>query len=457
MNLCLTNGGLYQKVGQVIAMQSAFLPPVFQEKFSRFFDETPQANYKDIQRVLAEDLGHRFPGEGDIVDRVFEPGSFERRAVGSASVAQVHRARLRTGEFVAVKIQKPWIARQVPWDLWVYGWVVHIFSTRLFALPLSFMTPFIKERLFSETDFVNEANNSDRTAEFVASEPSLRGKVHIPTVYRDYTTRRVMVTEWIDGVGLAERDVLTGQYRDEYSLGHPVGTPRSIAQREGPIRRIRGEGAGAWDSGGMGKKKRVYGFGFRERDIMQTMVDLFCAQMFLFGWVHCDPHPGNILLRRLPSGKPQLVLLDHGLYITTTPKFRHQYALFWKSLLTFDNTTIMAIAKDWGIRNADLFASASLMRPYQGGSKEIAGVVAGKNEDESERKLTHYERQQMMREKIAQFLEDQDKMPKELIFIGRNLSIVQVFSCPSCLAKGSLTCDCRQIMPTMALLSIGYE
>lgn len=123
LDLCLTNGGLYQKMGQAIAMQSAVLPPVFQEKFSQFFDETPQAGWKEVERVLREEYAH-LPavqnGQGELVDRIFMPGSWERKAVGSASVAQVHRARLKTGELVAVKVQKPWIERQVGLDLWVF-------------------------------------------------------------------------------------------------------------------------------------------------------------------------------------------------------------------------------------------------------------------------------------------------------------------------------------------------
>jgi len=127
LGLCLHNGGLYQKIGQAIAMQSAILPPIVQEKFSRFFDETPQASYKEVEKVLREEFGDRFPGlsGSEIADRIFVPGSFEKRAVGSASIAQVHKAKLPTGEEVAVKIQKPWIQRQVGLDLWVFRGVTY--------------------------------------------------------------------------------------------------------------------------------------------------------------------------------------------------------------------------------------------------------------------------------------------------------------------------------------------
>src|SRR5215469_12810748 len=74
-----------------------------------------------------------------------------------------------------------------------------------------------------------------------------------------------------------------------------------------------------------------------------TMIDLFSAQMFLWGVVHCDPHPGNIFIRRQPNGQPELVLIDHGLYVYMTPKFRIDYCRFWKAIMTFDNETLSEI------------------------------------------------------------------------------------------------------------------
>ena len=156
---------------------------------------------------------------------------------------------------------------------------------------------------------------------------------------------------------------------------------------------------------------------------MTTMVDLFSAQMFLWGLVHCDPHPGNIFIRRQPSGQAELVLIDHGLYINMEPGFRHQYARFWKALLTFDNRTLGEIAKGWGINNADIFASATLMRPYGGGDNSTRRGIEGLTK--SERAERHYEMQQAARKAIREILGDETKWPRELIFIGRNLRIVQ--------------------------------
>jgi aarF domain-containing kinase len=127
LNLCFTNGGLYQKMGQAIAMQTAALPPIFQKKFRMFFDETPQAGYAEIAKILKEEYAGGKAQElfgvkkgGWEPEDLFMPGTFQRRAVGSASVAQVHKAQLKTGEWVAVKIQKPGISRQVYWDLAIF-------------------------------------------------------------------------------------------------------------------------------------------------------------------------------------------------------------------------------------------------------------------------------------------------------------------------------------------------
>lgn len=92
--------------------------------------------------------------------------------------------------------------------------------------------------------------------------------------------------------------------------------------------------------------------------------------------------------------------------------------------MTFDNAKIQEIVKDWGINSPDLFASATLMRPYSGGDNtttdQIKGGLKGKSEQERA-----FEVQEKMRKGIREILGDEKKWPKELIFIGRNLRIVQ--------------------------------
>lgn len=120
-DLLAANGGLYLKIGQAIAMQSAILPPEFQKMFSKMFDDAPQNSWEDVEQVIRQDFG-KSPEEvfGVSFDGDPSKGVLERTARASASIAQVHWARLADGREVAIKVQKREIAQQTGWDLWAF-------------------------------------------------------------------------------------------------------------------------------------------------------------------------------------------------------------------------------------------------------------------------------------------------------------------------------------------------
>lgn len=298
----------------------------------------------------------------------------------------------------------------------------------MFDLPFYSLVPFISERLLLETDFENEAANAQRMKALVNGEPRLRDRVYIPKVYSDLSSKRVMTAEWIEGVRLWDKDSLTRSWQGGWRQGSPgcqgapldppspnlheqVSTGHPVNEHLKPNR--------DWWKGKDGKG----GLGLSLPKVMTTMVDLFSAQMFIFGWVHCDPHPGNIFIRRLPNGKPELVLIDHGLYVHMKPEFKHQYATFWKSLMTFDNAKLKEVVQGWGVTNPDIFASATLMRPYEGGDHSTSTRITGLSKKDQQKRA--YEMQQAMRKGIKEILGDETKWPRELIFIGRNMRIVQ--------------------------------
>lgn len=424
------NGGLYLKIGQAIAMQSAVLPPEFQKMFARMFDDAPQDEWEKVEKVIREDFG------GKSVEEVFGvsfagvegKGVMERTARASASVAQVHWARLPDGREVAIKIQKPAIRKQIKWDLWAFKVVMRVY-TWWFDLPMYSMVPFVTERLMLETDFENEAKNSQVMRQLINEEPSLKGRVYVPPVYEELSTRRVLTTEWIEGVRFSDKDLIMKPWRGgfgNYSMGvrgEQLKSPDMKALRrqirENPYTQSLKPERNEWKG-----RRGTGGLGVSAKDVMQTMIDLFSAQIFKFGVVHCDPHPGNMFIRRLPSGKPELVLIDHGLYVYMSDKFRHDYGRFWKALMTFDNKQISGIAESWGVKGAEMFASATLMRPYEGGEKKMQKELLKvmNNKSASERS---YEMQRKMKQGIRDMLQDEDKWPKELIFISRNMRIVQ--------------------------------
>ena len=247
---------------------------------------------------------------------------------------------------------------------------------------------------------MKESQNASRTAELIAQDSFLSERVHIPKVYPEYTTTRVLTAEWIHGVRLSDRQgilkLMGGSSTDlppkiMTPLEPPVRTPDHVSE---PL-----EGGTQW--------------------VMQTMVELFSAQIFRWGWLHCDPHPGNIFIRPHPQypRRPQLVLIDHGLYVELSPVFRRQYAELWKSLLAMDLGTLQRVATQWGIGAPDLFASSVLLKPInlvKKGSKTKTDGNVGPQ-------LSQYEASVQLKEKLRNFLVDTDKLPKELIFVGRNM------------------------------------
>ncbi|TQV93492.1 Atypical/ABC1 protein kinase [Cordyceps javanica] len=400
------NGGLYLKMGQAVAMQSAMLPPAFQKMFARMFDDAPQDDWRDVEAVIRADFGKS-------VEEVFgvsftgKPGYgvMEKKARASASVAQVHWARLPDGREVAIKVQKRDIAKQISWDLWAFKSVAWIYS-KWFDIPFYSFVPYVAERLELETDFVNEAKNSDTMRDLINNEKSMRGRVYVPITYPELTSRRVMTAEWIEGVQLWDKKTLTGRWLGGRGKGTPgarVPLPdidMDAIRRElrtqpyqDKLKPERQEWKGRRGQGGLG---------LSTKEVMSTVTDLFAAQIFRWGVVHCDPHPGNVFVRRLPSGRAEVVLIDHGLYVYMSPTFRNQYAEFWKALMTFDNATI-----------------------ERGGSQSTREAFLIRDGDTRTSAERHHAMEQRMKQGLRDMLADEDKWPKELLFIGRNMRIVQ--------------------------------
>jgi aarF domain-containing kinase len=267
---------------------------------------------------------------------------------------------------------------------------------------------FISNHLRAELDFLEESSNALQTSQFVESEPRLSRKVYIPKVYTALTTKKVLTAEWIDGVRLSDLSAIRRLMGEQ--------DPNTNSPTTGTRSKSTYEHSGSPLRGGL-------------KSIMQTMVSLFSAQMFSWGWVHCDPHPGNIIIRPSPSSptEPQLVLLDHGLYVRLNEDLKRQYAELWRGLLGGDWVAIEDVTKEWGIGTPDLFASATLMRPvrYERKTNEGKKDSVNENDDNEEEKITEYERSVRLKRKLKGFLTDTDKMPKELIFLGRNMRMVQ--------------------------------
>ncbi|KAK8843490.1 hypothetical protein IAR55_007150 [Kwoniella newhampshirensis] len=377
-----TNQGLYLKLGQALGLQAALLPKPYREAFGHVFDRAPAVSYDEVLGVFQRDLSLD-PSE------IFE--TFSHEPFASASIAQVHKATLKPGvggpghdgggTVVAVKVQKPAIEKQMELDLFSYRSLMWL-SEKLFELPMYFVADYVSSQMRLETSFTNEANNARRCAALLAQTPELKDDVYVPRVYGEAEgckqSDRVMVMEWIDGCRLND-------------------------------------------------KKQLQEWDLNLREVMDLAISTMSAMTFSWGFIHCDPHPGNILVRPHPrkKGKPQIVLIDHGLYIDLPQKFREEYCTLWRSLFVLDVPMIESIAKKWGIAlDANLFASAILLRPFQVNKLKVKKGQE-KVETQEEKDKSQYEQQVELKRRLRTMLENEQLIPRELIFLGRCQRMMQ--------------------------------
>ncbi|KAJ9118281.1 hypothetical protein QFC22_004192 [Naganishia vaughanmartiniae] len=346
-----------------MGLQAALLPKPYKEAFANIFDAAPNIPYTEIKQVFTEDFKGKAP------DQFF--ASFEEVPIASASIAQVHEATIERHEVlpdgsigrtwketVAVKVQKPAIRKQMEWDLWSYRTLMYL-TEKLFDMPMYFVADYVSEQMRLETDFLNEAINAQKCAAFLADTPELRDKVYVPKVYPEVaSSERVMVMEWVKGCRITDR-------------------------------------------------KQIEQWGFNPREVMDTVISCMSAMTFKWGFVHCDPHPGNILVRPHPENpkKPQVA----------------EYCRLWRSLFTLDTKSIEDIALKWGIQlPVDLFASAILLRPFQVDKRRQAAQKLAE-----EKPKTEYEQQVELKQKMKTMLANEALIPRELIFITRNQRMSQ--------------------------------
>ncbi|MFC8419586.1 ABC1 kinase family protein [Streptomyces sp. NPDC057236] len=246
-------GGALIKLGQVLSTRRDLLPPHFITELSGLQSRVPAAPWPEVEAVLHAELGRP-------VDEVFE--WIEHVPLAAASIAQVHRARLRGGPVVIVKVQRPGTGEAVERDLAIVLAVTRGLQERTRSartLGLRDLGDGFCRSVREELDFRIEARNSATIAEACGALDE-DAPVRIPRVYYEFTSARVLVQEWLQGVTLDRAG--------------------AIADRDGLDR----------------------------RELARTAFAAMLHQILRVGVFHADPHPGNLLL--LEDGR--IALLDFG-------------------------------------------------------------------------------------------------------------------------------------------------
>ncbi|MGD8585132.1 MAG: AarF/UbiB family protein [Chloroflexota bacterium] len=230
-------GPTYVKMGQIVSSQASVIPDEWEVELEKLQSNVPPFPSDQVREILVEELGA--PPEALFA-------SFEPEPFAAASTAQVHRATLDGGLPVAVKVQRPHIRQQMKADLGIMQNAARVASRRsdyLRSIDLVGMLEEFSTSVLRELDYTGEAYNAFRLGESMDRLPG----VHVPIVYQEYSTSRVMTMEFVTGVKISDLQAIDAAGIDRQSLAS--NTLRAL--------------------------------------VKQLLVD---------GFFHADPHPGNILV-----------------------------------------------------------------------------------------------------------------------------------------------------------------
>lgn len=244
-------GPIYVKVGQLISSQSQALPPDWAVELSKLQSSVRPFPYEQVRDIIIAELGA--PPE-----QLF--ATFDSNPLAAASLGQVHRATLHTGEDVVVKVQRPNVIKQVRADVGIMSWLARLVQRRLQwaqDMGLVGVVDEFGQQVLAELDYRIEAYNIIRLNQNLENIPAAR----LPAIYNDFCTQRVLTMEFIDGIKITNLTAL-----DEA--------------------------------------------GFNKEELAKNALRATLKQILIDGFFHGDLHPGNVFVNRRDG---DIVFLDVGM------------------------------------------------------------------------------------------------------------------------------------------------
>lgn len=243
-------GATFIKLGQAVSTRPDLVPPDYVAQLAQLQDAAPHVPFEEICQIICDELGQ--PPE-----TLFD--EFDPQPLASASIGQAHAGKLKNGQAIIVKVQRPGVAEQVERDLEILtgmaAWAkAHTDFGHDYNLPA--LVEEFAYTLRNELDYRREGQNADRFRRNFAGDPG----AYIPRIHWEYTTTRILTMERVSGIKIAEMPAL--------------------------------------DEAGIDRKA-----------LAENAVRLILREVFEFGFFHADPHPGNFFVR--PDGS--IALIDFGM------------------------------------------------------------------------------------------------------------------------------------------------
>jgi ubiquinone biosynthesis protein len=243
-------GPTFVKFGQVLSVRPDLIPKNYVNELEKLQNNVPPFTYSIVQEQIKKELGKE-------IDEIFS--NFEQKPIASASISQVHKATLKNGKKVAVKIQRPDVRKIMETDVEIMFYVAKLLDKYIPQLkkynPVQIIDEFSRWTE-KEFDFKTEAVNAKRFKRNFSNNKDVK----IPEIYDDLTTDKILTMEFIDGIPLHEINQL--------------------------------------------KKKKI-----NLKPLMDKGFEIILTQVFIHGLFHADPHPGNILI----TNDKKLAFVDFGI------------------------------------------------------------------------------------------------------------------------------------------------
>jgi predicted unusual protein kinase regulating ubiquinone biosynthesis (AarF/ABC1/UbiB family) len=279
-------GPTFIKIGQALSTRADLLPMEYVKALGQLQDRVPGFDPNEAIAIVEAELGHP-------IHMLYR--EFERKPIAAASLGQVHRARLHTGEAVVVKVQRPGLDRLFELDFKIVGRLVR-WIDRVFPIARHYALKDVHEEfseiLTREIDYVQEAMNADRFQHNFADHD----RIVVPKIYPRHTTRRVLTMEYVPGIKVNDRQSLLAIDIDPREINH-LG------------------------------------------------ICAYLKQLLQDGFFQADPHPGNMAV----SHDGKLIFYDFGMMAEVQPINRNQMVQTFFAVLRKDTDQVVNTMIDMGL------------------------------------------------------------------------------------------------------------